>query len=332
MSPRVLRVMLAAVVLAALAACDGAREAPGILVGRPAGPYRMTLSLFPASPLPGEPTQLTWRLVHAADGTPVTGLQVAHERLLHNFIVALDFSAFAHIHHEDFRAPTPAELARGEFTLPYTFPRAGHYRVVSDFTHRDRNWVKQFDVDVGEAVPAAPPAADFSPSREVDGYRATLATSPATPVAGHETELVVTLDRDGAPVTDLALHLGSEAHVAVLREDGADFGHTHSYTPRVAAMIAAMHDRALDADTRARTMAEMMVKLACMKAELVFRGPRVPVHYVFPAPGVYHLFFELAPGGTPRVFHFALRVAEYHEGADTRVESMVAPASGAPLP
>ena len=82
----------------------------------------------------------------------------------------------------------------------------------------------------------------------------------------------------------------------------------------------------LDAETRARTMAEMMVKLACMKAEQVFSGPKVPVHYVFPEPGVYHLFFELAPGGVTRVFHFALAVETYRAGMDTELRSMVAPA------
>jgi hypothetical protein len=139
-------------------------------------------------------------------------------------------------------------------------------------------------------------------------------------------ELVVTLEHKGLPVDNLALHLGSETHVALWREDGAHFGHTHSYTPRVAAMIAAMHDRALDAETRARTMAEMMVKLACLAAERVFPGPRVPVHYVCPEPGVYHLFFELAPGGVPRVFHFMLQVQAFRDGMDTGVRSMVAPA------
>lgn len=288
----------------------------------------MTLATAPAAPRAGEPTELDWRLTHANDGRPLTGLQIAHERVVHNFIVARDFSAFAHTHHEDFRALTEADLAAARFTLPYTFPHAGHYRVVSDFTHRDRNWVKHFDLLVGPA-PASPPpapAADLTRRRTVEDFTATLESSPATPVAGHETELVVNLARNGAPVTDLALHLGSETHVAVWREDGAHFGHTHSYTPRVAAMIAAMHDRALEAETRARTMAEMMVKLACMKAEQAFSGPRVPVHYVFPEPGIYHLFFELAPGGVTRVFHFAIAVEAYHAGMDTEVRSMVAPA------
>ncbi len=321
------RALLVGLVALALGGCGAERGEQGI-EGRPGGPYRMTLTTRPAAPRADEPTELRWHLTHAKDGSPLTGLQVAHERVVHNFIVARDFSAFAHIHHEDFPPLTDQDLRAARFTLPYTFPQTGHYRVVSDFTYRDRNWVKHFDLVVGgtPAAPPTPPAADLTRQRAVDGYTATLDTSPATVVAGHETELVVSLARDGAPVTDLALHLGSETHVAVWREDGTHFGHTHSYTPRVAAMIAAMHDRALDAETRARTMAEMMVKLACMKAEQVFRGPRVPVHYVFPEPGVYHLFFELAPGGVTRVFHFALAVESYREGMDTELRSMVAPA------
>ncbi|MBX9607880.1 MAG: hypothetical protein K2Y51_16765 [Gammaproteobacteria bacterium] len=327
MTRRRARALLAGLFATALLGC-GEQQGEHVIEGRPGGPYRMTLATSPAAPRPGELTELHWRLTHANDGSPLTGLQVAHERVVHNFIVARDFSAFAHIHHEDFRPLTDEDLRAARFMLPYTFPHAGHYRLVSDFTHRDRNWVKHFDLVVGSAsvAPPVPPVADLTRQRAVDGYTATLETSPATPVTGYETELVVNLARDGLPVTDLALHLGSETHVAVWREDGAHFGHTHSYTPRVAAMIAAMHDRALDAETRARTMAEMMVKLACMKAEQVFNGPKVPVHYVFPEPGVYHLFFELAPGGVTRVFHFALAVEAYHTGMDTEVRSIVAPA------
>ena len=87
-----------------------------------------------------------------------------------------------------------------------------------------------------------------------------------------------------------------------------------------------MHDGALDAETRARTMAEMIVKLACLAAERVFPGPRVSVHYVFPEPGVYHLFFELAPGGMPRVVHCMLQVQACRDGIGAGLRSILAPA------
>jgi hypothetical protein len=130
-----------------------------------------------------------------------------------------------------------------------------------------------------------------------------------------------------SPVTDLELLLGSEVHVALWRIDGEHFGHAHSYTPHMAAMLSAMHDREVDAATRARRMSEMMVAMIDMPAELVFSGPRVPVRLVFPAPGIYVVFLQAAPGGSPRVFDFMVEVAPYEAGMDTSIDSMVTPAN-----
>lgn len=332
---RLARATLGALLALGLVACersanDSHSNAAPIIEGQPAGPYRMTLALDPPAPTAAADTLLTWQLTHTASGAPVEQLQVLHERVVHNFIVNLDFSSFAHTHHEDFRALTADDLKRATFTLPYRFPRAGHYRVVSDFTHHDRNWIKHFDVTVGNPPPATAPVADFSRSVEVDGYRGTLSLSPAVPLAGYETELVLKLARGAQAVTDLALILGSEVHVALWREDGQFFGHTHSYTPHMASMMRAMYDKGVDAASRARMMADMMVMMMNMPAELVFHGPEIPVHYVFPEPGVYHLFLQCAPGGTPRVFHFAIKVAAFHDGMDTRIESIVTPHGAAP--
>ena len=302
---------------------ESAPPATTALEGQPGGPYRMTLTLDPPHPAAGEETRLTWRLTHAASGAPVEDLQVLHERVVHNFIVNLDFSSFAHIHHEDFRAVTADDLKRATLTLPYRFPSAGRYRVVSDFTHRNRNWIKHFDVVVGTPGASAPPLADFSRTRLVEDTLGSLSVSPPIPVAGYETELVLKLTREGSPVTDLALILGSEMHVALWREDGQHFGHTHSYTPHMASMLRAMHDQSSDADSRARMMADMLVMMMNMTSELVFHGPQIPVHYVFPEPGIYHLFLQCAPGGKPRVFHFALAVQPFRDGMQTRIESIV---------
>lgn len=316
---------LLGVLCAALGACAGEGDAP--LEGRPSGPYRMTLAIEPAPPRPATPHTLTTRLTRVSDGRPVQDLQVVHERVVHNFIVGLDFESFAHIHHEDFAPLTADDLAQATFRFPYTFPRAGHYRMVSEFTHRDRGWLKQFDFAVGTAPTPPPVRVDLARTTEVGPYRAALTLSPRQPVAGFETELVLTLTRGDQPVTDLALLLGSEVHVALWRIDGEHFGHAHSYTPHMAAMLAAMHDRGADAATRARRMAAMMVEMMNMPAELVFPGPRVPVRVVFPAAGTYVVFLQAAPGGTATVFRFMLEVAPYREGTPTAIESMVTPAT-----
>ena len=71
----------------------------------------------------------------------------------------------------------------------------------------------------------------------------------------------------------------------------------------------------------------MMVQLMCLDAELVFPGPKVPIKYVFPAPGRYVVFLEVAPETTPRVFKFGLEVT----AAPLESATMVRRASAPPI-
>lgn len=301
-------VLFAALLL--LTAC--ADHEDGTIEGRPGGPYRLTLELDPARPAVGEETRLTFQLSYSATGKPVTDLQIAHERMIHNFITDLEFRTFSHIHHEDFAPIDDAARAAARFSFPFRFPHAGHYRIVSEFAHRDRNWVKQFDLTVGDPdkTPSAPAA--LSHTATAGGYTARLGISPTTPQAGFETELELTIERDGKPVDNLALHLGTELHAALWRDDGRNFGHLHSYTPRVAAIMDLAHDRGIAPAARGARIAEMMVQLMCLEAELVFEGPVIPMRYVFPQAGRYHLFLQVAPGGGPVVFPFVIDVATAH--------------------
>lgn len=292
-----------------LQACD--RSGVAVFEGQPAGPHRLTLTLSPAAPQPEAPALLTYHLTHAATHQPIHDLQILHERLIHTFIVARDFSSFAHIHHEDFAPVLPADLAAATLHFPYAFPHPGAYRIVSEFTRRDRSWIKQFDVTIGAPVAAAPPVLEIRDAHS-DPYRGALDLSPATPVAGFESELVLNLSRDGAAVSDLALLLGAEVHVALWRSDGELFGHTHSFTPEMAAM-----------SRHGPHSAVMMLQMMMAPAKLIYPGPQVPVHYTFPEPGVYHVFMQCAPGGESRVFHFVINVVPNAAGMDTTLHSMV---------
>ena len=285
----------------------------------------MTFEAHPANPAPQQKTLLTERITLRRGGTPVQGLQVLHERVVHNFIVNLDFTSFAHIHHEDFAPIGRADLDNATLQFPYSFPTRGRYRIVSEFTHRNRSWTKHFDIAVGD--PPDEPNVPIDLTREISRgrYRASLSVSPPIPVAGFETELVLELARDDQPVTDLELILGSEAHVALWRTDGSQFGHTHSYTPHMAAMMSRMHDRTIDPQTRAKAMTEMMIGMSNMPSELVFEGPHVPLRFVFAEPGTYAVFIQCAPGGTAEVFNFMLEVEAYREGMTTAIDPWVSP-------
>jgi hypothetical protein len=320
---RALKIVAAMILASAHLGCGSSD--PAFIEGRPAGPYRMTFETQPSKPVPERETLLTERLTLQSTGAPVQDLQVLHERVIHNFIVNLDFTSFAHIHHEDFAAINQADLDDATLHFPYSFPRAGHYRIVSEFTHKNRSWTKHFDIEVGD--PSDEPTVAIDLVREITRgqYHASLSVSPVIPVAGFETELVLELARNDKPVTDLELILGSEAHVALWRTDGQQFGHTHSYTPHMAAMMARMHDRTLAPQARAKAMTDMMIEMSNMPAELVFKGPSIPLRYVFAEPGTYAVFIQCAPGGAAEVFSFMLEVAAYRDGMSTDIEPWVSP-------
>lgn len=301
-----------------LGGCDQ-RESPGSLEGSPPGPYRLLLELSPPEPVPGEPAELRFTLTQADSGAPVQDLQIVHERALHTFIVASDFTSFAHLHQEDLAPRSAEDVAQGVFRFPYVFPAGGTYRIFNEFTHRDRSWVKHFEFRTRNAPDGPAPQADPRPNNSVtrDGFEARLSTSPVQPVAGHEAELVLELTRAGRPVEDLELLLGAEVHVAVWRLDGAHFGHTHSYTPAMAAM---MRDMAAHPGSHS---AAMMIEMMSRPASLEYRGPVVPIRHTFPEPGIYQLFLQCAPAGVPRVFPFKVEVGAWREGSDTRIESRV---------
>lgn len=314
--------------LLGLGGCEPSTER--YLIGEPARPYRLALTLTPFQPRVGQEVSLTFRITEWDSQRPLVPLQVLHERALHTFIVSRDLSVFAHTHHEDFFPLRRQDLATATFHFPHTFPTAGEYMVVSEFTYKDRSWLKQFRFPVmgPKQGPRLAPLAESGEVREKEfgSYRVTLRTSPDPPVAGHEVELVCEFSRDGSPVTDLGLYLGTEVHMASWRLDGEHFGHQHTYTPEMAAIMTMAGDRQKTAKMKAQ-MDAMMVQLMSGSAKQVYHGPQIPVHHVFPTPGLYKLFFEAAPGGKRLVADFIVRVMEYSEGVDTSIRSIVPPLS-----
>lgn len=296
-------------------------------VGYPEGPYRFLLQLDPSPPRAGEETSLTFRLRHGDTGEPVQGLDVVHERVIHNFIVARDFEHFAHIHHEDFRPLTDRDLARATFRFPYEFPDVGHYRIVSQFTYQGRTWTKHFDIAVGDDPPPPAPRVNLDREQTVGPYRGRLRVSPDPPAAGQPVEMVLHLSRNGQPVENLEMYLGSEVHGAIWRLDGRHFGHVHTFTPRMAALLEGVGQDAT-ADQRAARRRAMMREMARSEREQDYQGPRIPVRHVFPEPGVYKIFLQCAPGGQPRVFEFMLRVSpsQTDTARATESRSMARPA------
>lgn len=290
------------------------------LIGTPAGPYQIALDLYPSEPVAGQETRLTFRITHAKTHQPVSDLQILHERALHTFIVSRNLSAFAHTHHEDFISLTSLDLREANFHFPYTFPRAGQYYIVNEFTHKNRSWIKHFTLTVKGKSEPQPATPDFRQEKQFDSYRVSLKTSPSPPIAGYEVELVCHLaTQDGVAVTDLGLYLGTEVHMATWRLDGKHFGHQHTYTADMAALMQGMRGHSMSPDEMARRMVQLMRR----SAKQEYFGPDVPLRHIFPAPGIYKLFLEFVPNGEYLAVDFLIEVAEYADGTDTTIHSIL---------
>ena len=217
----------------------------------------------------GKPATLRIRIASPA-GDPVTKLEVVHEKLLHLLLVSNDLAWFAHEH--------PVIQPDGSFVLETTFPHPGDYTLFHDFTP-PRVGMQVVPVALrveGEPPAAAPLGGTDVRSRVVDGYTVKLA-APQPLLSLVMGELVVRLERDGAPVTDLQPFLGTLGHLIVISEDRKHFVHSHPLPP------------ADGAESHA--------------------GPTVAFSALFPAPGRYKAWAQFQHRDKVLTADFVLEVA-----------------------
>jgi hypothetical protein len=211
---------------------------------------------------PGRATTLAIRFEQKASREAVTDFEVSHEKKLHLFVVREDMSFFAHEH------PEPVDPAKGTWSLPFTFPAPGRYRVYSDFKSTALGAsVTVSTVVVPGAAPAPTPlVADTTMTKVFDGLKVTLTTTPATLGVG-DAILQYTLEdaATGTPVTDLQPYLGAMAHLFILHEDLTSMAHAHPRGPEVTA------------ESRG--------------------GPKVELHAALPKAGLYKLWGQFQRDG-----------------------------------
>jgi len=246
--------------------CPVCGMALGLIGG---GGYRVAVTPAAGTITPGVETALTIT-IDDPHGTRVRQLDVVHEKLLHLLITSEDLSWFAHEH--------PERQTDGTFALRMTFPAPGRYTLFHDFTPK-RVGMQVVPVDL--VVAGTPPAAvtlvpDAASAKTVDGITARLAPAEGI-VAGRNVELVVSLARDGTPVTDLEPFLGAMGHIIIVSDDRQRFVHSHPVERRGVAPA---------------------------------RGPDVRFQCQFPAGGVYKAWAQFQRGGHVLTVPFTLPVAE----------------------
>ncbi|GAA3160597.1 hypothetical protein GCM10010531_10170 [Blastococcus jejuensis] len=240
-----------------------AEELPAGLLVSEAG---YTLDLAEDALPAGTAAPVSFRIL-GPDGAPVTAFDVEHEEDLHLVAVRRDLDGFQHVH------PTLGAGGVWTTTLDLT---AGAWRLFADFVPSadGENRILGADLAVAGSFDPAPLPAPTA-TAEVDGYTVVLSGQLE---AGTETELQLSVSRDGVPVTDLQPYLGAYGHLVVLR--AGDLGYLH------------VHPLGEPGDPA------------------VAPGPHVEFATTAPSAGTYRLFLDFRHGDTVRTAAFTVTVPE----------------------
>ncbi len=235
----------------------------------------------------GTPTTIVFS-VKDLKGRPITDLTLHHDRLIHVAIVSQDFSVFSHIHPQDFGPITPEMKKTAHYPVRFTFPKAGRYIIGIDFAIKGQPVSKHFIVNVTGAPEMGTPKKDLSREKSFGDLEVKFATMPEHVTAGKEVTLSYLFRSNGEPVADLAPWLSAPMHLAIVSEDLKHFIHTHGEIPGMSHM--GHHEHHMD-----------------MKVPEKF-GPKVEVHVIFPAKGLYQLFGQVGHKGKVVLTSFMVQV------------------------
>ncbi|MCA1718637.1 MAG: hypothetical protein LC781_18050 [Actinobacteria bacterium] len=267
---------------------DGAEGASGTVSPVEAG-VEIETRVEPASPAPGESTDLTYRVSEAESGEAISELSVDHERQMHLIAVSRDLEQFQHIH------PEPG--ASGDFAVTAAFPAEGTYALFDEFVRDGRKVLDRREVEVGAGGGAASLRPDLE-TKTVDGLTVSL-EAPEEIRAGEEAAFTYTLEKgDGTPADDLEPYLGAPAHVAIVSEDTQEFAHTHGEADALEEGGSGGHS-----ETEAAEEGEH----ADHDGGQNF-GPEIGFHHTFETPGLYKVWAQLNHHGDVTTVPFVVEI------------------------
>jgi hypothetical protein len=233
--------------------------------------YRVEITTAPGRLVAGKAARISLRVVDPDTGKPVRDFEVMHEKLFHMFLVGQDLQTFAHVHPE-------FDPATGTFQIEFTPPKAGMYRILSDFfpTGGTPQLVAGTVLVPGTGFLLAPaaPLPDMAPQRSAN-LTVELVTEPPQPLAGFKTLLFFRL----SPADGVEPYLGAMGHMLAASSDLIDMMHAHPIY-------------VTDPDGGA-------VK-------------QVQFNLIFPRPGVHRLWVQFQRAGVVNTVAFNVPVEELH--------------------
>src|SRR2546428_1468551 len=144
--------------------------------------YRLDFHTVPAVVKPGQKTKLLFRIFHPGSGEPIKKFEIVHERQYHLFIISQNMEYFQHIH--------PEEQPDGTWSIEVTLPKAGYYKVLSDFMPNGGapQFLSRPLVTAGYVGDLAADSAHLAPdavfTKTVDDITASLSFDPPTFAVG----------------------------------------------------------------------------------------------------------------------------------------------------
>ncbi len=243
--------------------------------------YQVEFSTEPPLVNPGEPVRLIFKVLHPDTGATVRNFELVHDKPYHLFVISTDMEFFEHIH--------PEQGEDGTWWIDVTLPKAGQYKVLSDFAPQGAasQFVARPLVTAGYAgdliADGAHLVPDGSVSKTVGDLTATVRYDPVPMLAAVHSHLTFTLTKAGAstPVDDLQAYLGAFGHMLIMSED----------------MIHAVHSHPLENLP------------AGADPETVRGGPSVMFEGLMPRPGRYRAWTQFKYQDTVHTFPFTFEVA-----------------------
>ncbi|MEW2142194.1 hypothetical protein AB0869_05160 [Micromonospora vinacea] len=257
---------------------------PGGTADRLPGGLLVSERGYSLEPLDAPAGEFAFRIA-GPDGRPVTRYEVAHDKQMHLIVARRDLSGFRHVH--------PELTADGTWRVDTPLTGPGQWRAFADFTPTGGEPLT-LGVDVtvpGELTERPLPAPTTSTT--VDGYTVTLAGAPQP---GRTSSLILTISRDGQPVTDLEPYLGAYGHLVALRR--GDLAYLH------------VHPDGTPGDGRTRP------------------GPAVTFLAEVPSAGSYRIYLDFQHGGRVHTAEFTV-VAGAAPAGDDPTPNGPAPTGGA---
>ena len=246
--------------------------------------FNLRFECSPKAPKPNEKIRLRFSVFNPKTREQVKYFYMTHDKLFHLFIVSQDMSEFQHIH--------PTLERDGSFTIETVLPKAGNYKIYSDFyPHEGAPQVLQQNIttagytkDLLAGQPRLKP--DASLTRIVDDMKIELKLEPENIIAGQRVALKYHLTdaKTGQPIRDLVPYLGAWGHTLVLSEDQSDYVHSHP---------------------------EEMVPDTPDKSKLR-GGPDATFNAFFPEPGNYRIWTQFQRGDTLTTVSFTVRAERLH--------------------